>query len=63
MTQLPPLLTRAQAAEILCVDPNTVRRWSRDGKLFAIRMPSGIHKYRREDIEAIVNGGTPASAA
>lgn len=42
------LLTIAQAAEILGVSLDTLRRWDKSGKLVAIRKEGGVHRYYRE---------------
>ena len=53
---LPKLLTINQAAEILNVHAETLRRWGRQGKLTAIRVNDrGDRRYRQEDIEAYLN--------
>ncbi|MFC1750357.1 helix-turn-helix domain-containing protein [Pseudomonadota bacterium] len=53
------LLTIREAAEILKVNPETLRRWDRSGKLKPIRVGErrggGDRKYRLEDIQATVN--------
>ncbi len=46
------LLTITQAAELLGVSPDTLRRWDKNGKLLAIRKDGGTHRYYREkDLE------------
>ena len=46
------LLTIRQAAEILAVSLDTLRRWDENGKLVAIRKEGGTHRYYREsDLE------------
>jgi DNA (cytosine-5)-methyltransferase 1 len=53
---LPKLLTIRQAAEMLNVHAETLRRWDRQGKLTAIRVNDrGDRRYRQEDIEAYLN--------
>lgn len=51
------LLTLKQAASILHVNPETLRRWDRQGRLKAIRVGTrqnkGDRRYRLEDIENI----------
>lgn len=54
MTSLPLLLTTGEVAEALAVDHETVRRWVKAGKLQAIRLPSGVMRFRREDVERIL---------
>jgi excisionase family DNA binding protein len=54
---LPKLLTISQAAEILHVHPETLRRWDRQGRLKSVRIGTrqnwGDRKYRIEDIERL----------
>src|SRR3990172_8197266 len=46
------LLTITQAAEILGVSLDTLRRWDESGKLVAIKKDGGTHRYYREkDLE------------
>ena len=52
---LPKLLTILQAAEILNVHVETLRRWDKAGKLKAIRVNErGDRRYKPEDIERIM---------
>ena len=49
--KLPNLLKIREAAEILNVNPETLRRWDRSGKLKAIIISKrGDRRYREEDI-------------
>ena len=49
------LLTSAQVGEMLVVDPKTVTRWARDGKLRSIRTPGGHRRYDAAQVEALLN--------
>lgn len=50
--RLPKLLTIRQAAEILNVHVETLRRWDRSGKLKAIRVNDrGDRRYKPEDLK------------
>ena len=42
-----------QAAERLGVHENTVRRWEQVGWIHAIRLPSGVRRFRPEDVERL----------
>lgn len=46
-------LTATEVAEEMSVHPETVRRWTRQGLLPAIKLPSGRRRYRREDVDAL----------
>lgn len=54
-TTLPKLLTIRQAAEVLNVHVETLRRWDKSGKLKAIRVNDrGDRRYDPKDIKAIL---------
>ena len=55
-TNADQLLTPAEVAAMLFVDPKTVTRWARAGKLDAIRTPGGHRRYLRSDVVAIMTG-------
>ena len=54
MTPQQPLLSTSEVAELADVNPATVSRWVATGKLAAITLPSGILRFRREDVEALL---------
>ena len=49
------LLTPAEVAELFRVNPKTVTRWARAGKISAIRTLGGHRRFRRDEIEAVLN--------
>lgn len=52
---LPKLLTIRQAAEVLNVQVETLRRWDKSGKLKAIRVNDrGDRRYKPEDLEKLI---------
>ena len=54
-TTLPKLLTIHQAAEILNVHVETLRRWDKSGKLEATRINErGDRRYKPEDLEKLI---------
>lgn len=54
-TTLPKLLTIRQAAEILNVHVETLRRWDKSGKLKSRRINErGDRRYNPEDIKKII---------
>ena len=56
-SDLPKLLTIRQAAEVLNVHIETLRRWDKSGKLKAIKVNErGDRRYRPEDLQKIVKG-------
>jgi excisionase family DNA binding protein len=48
------LLTPAEAAAMLRVDPKTVTRWARDGKLPSIRTPGGHRRYNESEVRGFL---------
>ena len=49
------LLTVSQAAALLNVHPNTVRRWSQNGEVKAYRIGSrGDRRFHRADVERLL---------
>jgi excisionase family DNA binding protein len=47
------LMQVRQVARTLGVHENTVRRWEERGLLHAVRLPSGVRRFRPDDVEAI----------
>ncbi len=52
-----PLLTPAEVATMFRVDPKTVTRWAKAGKLTSIRTPGGHRRFRQAEISALLAGG------
>jgi excisionase family DNA binding protein len=50
------LLTAREVAESLSLTPETVLAWQRDGKLPAIKLPSGQIRFRADEIDAWLDG-------
>ena len=49
---VPELMQVREAARALGVSENTIRRWQDRGLIPAVRLPSGVRRFRRADIEA-----------
>jgi excisionase family DNA binding protein len=47
------LMKVREVARRLGVHENTVRRWEERGLLRAVRLPSGVRRFRPEDVEAM----------
>ncbi|WP_029210779.1 BldC family transcriptional regulator [Arsenicicoccus bolidensis] len=50
------LLTPAEVAELFRVDPKTVTRWAKAGKLNSIRTLGGHRRYRESEIRQLLDG-------
>ncbi len=48
------LLTPAEVAALFRVDPKTVTRWARAGKLDPVRTLGGHRRYRKSQIDALL---------
>jgi excisionase family DNA binding protein len=51
-----PLLTPAEVATMFRVDPKTVTRWAKAGKLTSIRTLGGHRRYREAEVRALLSG-------
>lgn len=54
-----PLLTPSEVAALFRVDPKTVTRWAKAGKLTSIRTLGGHRRYREAEVRALLQGGSP----
>ena len=50
---MPQLMKVREVARTLGVHENTIRRWEQRGLLPAVRLPSGVRRFRTEDVEAV----------
>jgi excisionase family DNA binding protein len=55
-TDAEPLLTPAEVATMFRVDPKTVTRWAKAGKLTSIRTLGGHRRYRETEVRALLAG-------
>jgi excisionase family DNA binding protein len=56
-----PLLTPAEVASMFRVDPKTVTRWAKAGRLTSIRTLGGHRRYRETEVRALL-AGIPVAA-
>ncbi len=50
------LLTPSEVAKLFRVDPKTVTRWAKAGKLSSIRTLGGHRRYRSAEVHALLEG-------
>ena len=55
------LLTPAEVASMFRVDPKTVTRWAKAGKLSSIRTLGGHRRYRESEIRELIDGSNSRS--
>jgi len=53
-TEQETLLTPAEVASLFRVDPKTVTRWAKAGKLTSIRTLGGHRRYKESEVKALL---------
>lgn len=53
------LLTPGEVARKLRVDPKTVTRWAKSGKIGSVQTPGGHRRLFRREVQAILDGKEP----
>lgn len=53
------LLTPGEVAVLFRVDPRTVTRWAKAGRIGRIRTPGGHSRFRESEVKALLANGTP----
>ena len=56
------LLTPAEVASLFRVDPKTVTRWAKAGKLTSIRTLGGHRRYKESEVRALLKSIAPANS-
>ena len=54
------LLSPAEVAALFRVDPKTVTRWAKAGKLTALRTLGGHRRYRESEVRNLLGRADPA---
>lgn len=54
-----PLLTPAEVAAMFRVDPKTVARWAKSGRLSAIRTPGGHRRFSEAEVRSYLGQPRP----
>jgi excisionase family DNA binding protein len=52
------LLTPGEVAALFRVDPKTVTRWAKAGKLTAVRTLGGHRRYLASEVQRLLDGGS-----
>jgi excisionase family DNA binding protein len=61
MAETERLLTPAEVAAMFRVDPKTVTRWARDGRLTAVRTLGGHRRYLESQVLALLRAARAGS--
>ena len=56
------LLTPAEVASLFRVDPKTVTRWAKAGKLTSIRTLGGHRRYKESEVKALLKLVAPGNS-
>ena len=51
------MLTPGEVAKLFRVDPKTVTRWAKDGRIRSIRTPGGHRRFRWADVVTFLHDG------
>jgi excisionase family DNA binding protein len=54
------LLTPSEVAALFRVDPKTVTRWAKAGKLSCVKTLGGHRRYLASEVNALLEGAVPA---
>jgi excisionase family DNA binding protein len=57
------MMTPGEVAALFRVDPRTVTRWAKIGKLPSVRTPGGHRRYRKTVVRALFTGGAEGPTA
>ena len=55
------LLTPSEVAALFRVDPKTVTRWAKAGKLTAIKTLGGHRRYKESEVKALLSANNSES--
>jgi excisionase family DNA binding protein len=56
------LLTPAEVASLFRVDPKTVTRWAKAGKLTSIRTLGGHRRYKESEVRQLLKATNPTAS-
>lgn len=54
-------VTVGEAAAIATVSTDTIKRWEKAGRIESLRTPTGHRRFRRSDVEALLQPATPTA--
>jgi excisionase family DNA binding protein len=57
------LLTPAEGASLFRVDPKTVTRWAKAGKLTSIKTLGGHRRYKESEVKALLKRISPNTSS
>lgn len=51
-----PLLSPGEVGALFRVDPRTVTKWARSGRISRVRTPGGHSRFRESEVRALLEG-------
>ena len=63
LTDAEVLLTPSEVAGLFRVDPKTVTRWAKAGKLTSIRTLGGHRRYKESEVKALLKSIAPNTSS
>ncbi len=55
------LMTPGEVAVLFRVDPKTVTRWAKAGRLSSVLTPGGHRRFWQSEVRALLGNGSPAA--
>lgn len=55
--EIGPLMTPTEVARLFHVDPKTVTRWARAGRISCVRTLGGHRRYPRDEVMRLLHAG------
>lgn len=53
-TRADPLLTSGEVAKMFRVDPKTVTRWAKAGRITSVKTPGGHRRFRKSEVDRLL---------
>jgi excisionase family DNA binding protein len=56
-------LSPAEAAALIGISRDTIKRWEKAGRISSLRTPLGHRRFRRSDVEKLLTGAKDGAAS
>lgn len=57
------LMTPSEVAVVFRVDPKTVTRWAKEGRLSSLGTPGGHRRFHADEVQLLMEGSSPERSA